>query len=243
MKFRAGELEFNANVADSSEAPSPQTGDLLRSLTIQFRAQKIPMHEQALEEAQQRQSGGLFSLTDTNEPEMEWRVRESTSSYVGSEPWGINHHVWRIEQVERLACERLIIGPIELDPYEYVEEVQDGVVRLAARALAYEAELEALSKLDGIVDVVRVGISDTLRRMRLSYVWGERPEGVVVVLRGEDAAEARVTLAGAASAGDPLADLMAMLKAKGVLGDEDLEMFRRQRHAARRVENVDSWSL
>ena len=70
MKFRAGELEFSATVAESSEAPSPQTGDLLRSLTIQFRAQKITMHEQALEEAQRRQSGGLISLNDaTNEPE------------------------------------------------------------------------------------------------------------------------------------------------------------------------------
>src|SRR5260370_15191993 len=106
MKFRAGELKCSANVAESSESPSAQTGDLLRSLTIQFRAQKIPMHEQALEEAERRQSGGLFSLTDTNEPEMEWRVRESTSSYVGTEPWGINHHLWRIQQGERPAIER-----------------------------------------------------------------------------------------------------------------------------------------
>src|SRR6188474_3462593 len=70
MKFRAGDLEFNANVAESSEAPSPQTGDLLRALTIQFRAQKISMHQQALEQAQQRAAGGLFSLTDANEPEL-----------------------------------------------------------------------------------------------------------------------------------------------------------------------------
>jgi hypothetical protein len=244
VKFRAGELEFNANVAQSSEAPSPQTGDLLRSLTIQFRAQKITMHEQALVEAEQRQSGGLYSLSDaTNEPEMEWRVSESTSSYVGSEPWGINHHVWRIEQVERLACERLIVGAIELDPYEYAEEVQDGVVRFAARALAYEAELKALSKLEGIVDVVRVGISDTPRQMRLEYVWGERPEALVVVLRGEDALEARVTLHTASPATDPLGELLSLLKAKGVVDEDDLDQLRQRRHAARRVENVDGWSL
>ena len=57
MRFKAGELEFNATVADASESPSPQTGDPLRVLTIQFRAQKVPMHEQALDEAQRRQSG------------------------------------------------------------------------------------------------------------------------------------------------------------------------------------------
>jgi hypothetical protein len=244
VKFRAGGLEFNANVAESSETPSPQTGDLLRSLTIQFRAQKITMHEQALEEAQQRQSGGLFSLSEvTNEPETEWRVLESTSSYVGSEPWGINHHVWRIEQVERLACERLILGTIELDPYEYAEEVQDGVVRFAARALAYEAELEAMSKLDDVIDVVRVGISDTPRRMRLNYVWGERPEGLAVVLRGEDAAEPRVTLAGASLPGDSFEELLSLLKDKGVVDEGDLDRLKQQRHTARRVKNVDGWSL
>ena len=244
MKFRAGELEFNATVAESSEAPSAQTGDVLRSLTIQFRAQKITMHEQALEEAQLRQSGGLISVNDaTNEPETEWRVRESTSSYVGSEPWGINHHVWRIEQVERLACERLIVGEVELDPYEYTEEVQDGVVRLAARALAYAADLDALSKLEGTINVVRVGISDTPRQMRLSYVWGERPEGLVVVLRGEDAAEPRVTLAGASPPSDSFGELLSLLQAKGVVDEADLDQLRQRRHAARYVQNVDSWIL
>src|SRR5258708_37765979 len=112
MKFRAGELEFNATVAEARETPSPRTGDPLRTLTIQFRAQKVPMHEQALVEAQQRQSGGLFSLGDADQPDLEWRVRESRSNYVGTEPWGINHHIWPIEQVRRLARERLLIGPM-----------------------------------------------------------------------------------------------------------------------------------
>src|SRR5215211_4774662 len=171
MKFRAGELEFNATVAESTEVASAQTGDSLRLLTIQFRAQKIPMHEQALAEAQLRQAGGLFSLTDANQPEMEWRVRESTSNYVGSEPWGINHHVWRIEQVERIACERLSIDGLELEPYEYVEAVDDeGVVSLAARAFITESHLEWLSAHGDVVEVTRVGISPEPRRMRFSYL-------------------------------------------------------------------------
>src|SRR5438132_1207516 len=144
MKFRAGGLEFNANVAEASEAPSPQTGEPLRSLTIQFRAQKESVHEQAVEQAQARQSGGLYSLDDADQPVLEWQVRESTFSYVGSAPWGINHHVWRIQQIERLACDRLRIGEIELEPYDYMEEArEDGLVRLAARALIAQADLDA----------------------------------------------------------------------------------------------------
>src|SRR5215210_2790847 len=74
LKFRAGELEFNANVSESGEIPSLQSGDSLRALTIQFRAQKAAVHEQALSAAIERQNGGLFSLTDQDEPDLEWRV-------------------------------------------------------------------------------------------------------------------------------------------------------------------------
>jgi hypothetical protein len=202
------------------------------------------MHEQALEEAQQRQSGGLFSLSDADQPELEWRVRESSFQYVGTEPWGINHHAWRIEQVERLACERLLIGSVELEPYEYAEQASDeGVVRLAARALISAADLETLSRIGEPVDVVRLGISDTPRRMSLAYVWGERPEGLAVAVACEDVHEPRVTLRGISGIGDPIADLIAVLSTTGILHEAELVELQRRRHAARRVTNVDGWQL
>jgi hypothetical protein len=223
---------------------SAQTGDSLRLLTIQFRAQKIPMHEQALAEAQLRQAGGLFSLTDANQPEMEWRVRESTSNYVGSEPWGINHHVWHIEQVERIACERLIVDGLELEPYEYVEAVDDeGVVSLAARAFITDSHLEWLSAHGDVAEVTRVGISPEPRRMRFSYVWSERPDGMAVALACRDVGEPRVTVSGPWEGQDSMADLLDLLRAKGVLDDADVERLQKLRHAARRVANVDAWSL
>jgi hypothetical protein len=241
MKFRAGDFEFNATVAESSESPSPQTGDPLRSMTIQFRAQKAGMHEAAVTEALQRQSGGLYSLDEGDVPEVEWRVRESNWTYVGSEPWGVNHHVWRIEQVERLACELLRLAQVELEPYDYVEEVDDdGGVRLAARAVISEQDLEALSRLARPIEVTRVGISNTPRQMRLTaYVWGERPEGLAVVLACEDVREPRVTIAGfsgRAEGEDDLEDLVA-------LATIDAEELARRRRARRRVANVDAWPL
>jgi hypothetical protein len=239
VKFRAGELEFNAGVVEASQSPSPQTGDMLQSMTIQFRAQKALVHEQALGEAQQRQGGGLYSFGEGDEPDLEWRVRESSSTYVGTEPWGINHHLWRIEQVEQLACERLRLRGIELEPYDYAEQVSEsGVVRLAARALVSEDELEAISRLMGPVEVVRIGISETPRAMRLSgYVWGERPEGLGVVLACEDIHEPRVTVSGFdGGLTEDLADIVAATVV-------DTEELRCRRHARRRVANVDAWSL
>jgi hypothetical protein len=238
MKFRAGDLEFNASVVESSQLASPQTGNTLQLLTIQFRAQKAGVHEAAVTEALERQSGGLYSMTESNEPEMEWRVRESNWTYVGSEPWGVNHHVWRIEQVERLACSRLVIGSISLEPYDYAEDVSGGFVRLAARASVSEADLEAISRLPGVVDVVRVGISDAPRHMRLSgYVWGDHASGLAVALGCEDVREPRVTVSGFDSSS--VADFEDLVE----LATLDREELRQRRHARRHVSDIDGWDL
>jgi hypothetical protein len=239
MKFRAGELEFNASVVESSQSASPRTGNQLQLLTIQFRAQKSGVHESAVTEALQRQSGGLLSLTEAGEPELEWRVRESNWTYVGTEPWGVNHHTWRIEQVERLECKKLVLGGISLEPYDYAETAIEGAVRLAARAAIADADLEAISRLTGAVEVVRVGISDAPRMMRLSgYVWGEQPEGLAVVVACDDVREPRVTLAGFdGPLGADLEDVVEL--SSGV----DREELRRRRHARRHVANVDGWEL
>jgi hypothetical protein len=244
VKFKGAGLEFNATVAEASEWPSPQTGNPLRALTIQFRAQKIEMHEQALEEAQQRRSGGLFSVGDADQPDLEWRVRDSSSSYVGSEPWGVNHHVWRIEQVERLVCERLLVGALDLAPYEYEEAADDaGVVRLVARAIVTEADLATLSMLSDVAPVIRVGLSETPRPMTLTYLWAERVDGLAVAVRCEDAGQPRITLDRATLVHDVYGDLVGLLAAKGVLDGTDLEQLRRLRHTARHVSNIDGWRL
>jgi hypothetical protein len=232
VKFRSGDLEFNASVVDSSQSASAQTGNPLQLLTIQFRAQKAGVHEAAVTQALERQSGGLFSLAESGDPEIEWRVRESNWSYVGSEPWGVNHHVWR------LACSRLRLGAIELEPYDYVESVTEGVVRLAARALVTEADLEAISRLAGPLEVVRVGISDAPRQMRMGgYVWSHCDDGLAVVVACEDVREPRVSVAG--FDGPLVADLEDLIELVSV----DREELRRRRHARRRVANVDGWDL
>jgi hypothetical protein len=245
LKFRAGELEFNATVAEATESISAQTGEPLRILTIQFRAQKTALHDQALATAPRLRHGGLFSLNDADQPDLEWRVSDSSSSYVGSEPWGINHHLWRLEQVERLACTRLVIGAVELEPYDYAEEVSaEGVIRLAARALISEAQLGALSTMGDVVQVQRVGISDTPREMGLAYLWAERPNGLGVVVTCVDAAlEPRLTLDGTTLADDTLRNVMRILSNKGVLDDADQNLLRQLRHAARHVKDTDAWRL
>jgi hypothetical protein len=203
MKFRAGELAFTASVADVSTTTSAQTGNALRALTIQFRAPKQAMHELALDAVRERARGGLFSLTDAGDVEAEWRVEDSSVAYVGTEPWGMHHHTWRVEQIERLAITRLKLNDLDLEPYDYKEELTDGVLRLAARCPISNEDLEKLATF-AEVDVVRQGISDTPRRMWLEgYVHGPGAKGSGVALVCSDVVEPRVTMAGFSGAHEP----------------------------------------
>ena len=73
--------------------------------------------------------------------------------------------------------------------------------------------------------------------MSLQYVWGERSEGLAVVVRCEDVHEPRLTLRGLAMPAETdLEDLVTVLGA-------DVEELRRRRHARRRVTDVDAWRL
>jgi hypothetical protein len=111
-------------------------------------------------------------------------------------------------------------------------------VRLAARALVADADLEAISRLVGILEVVRVGLSDTPRQMRLSgYVWGEREDGLGVVVACEDVREPRLTLAGFDAR--QVADLEDLVELAALDRDELL----RRRHARRHVADIDGWDL
>jgi hypothetical protein len=80
--------------------------------------------------------------------------------------------------------------------------------------------------------------------MLMNYLWGERPEGLVVVVQCEDVREPRLTVQGfAAPVFDDMADLIHVLAARGLVDDAGLEALRSRRHAARRVTNVDGWGL
>jgi len=247
MRFQTGELAFTASVTEAHDEPSTQTGAPLKWLTIQFRAQSDEMHEQALEAATERSRGGLFSVSDTaDKADLEWRVADSSVQFVGNPPWGVNHHTWVIQQVERVACSRLRVGALELEPYDYAEELSaDGVLRLVARCTASDSDLHHLQGTREPVEVTRVGISNQPRRMRVQdYVWGPgtRGQGVVVLLA--EVAEPRLRLDSvSASESELLDDLLALLQPKSVLTDDDLRHLRQVRHERQRVADVDAWEL
>lgn len=254
MKFVSGELSFNASVAEVGQTTSAASGSQLTTMTIQFRIPKPEQHEQALEAAAQRRHGGLFS-TDETQGETEWRVLASDFTYVGTEPWGMHHHTWQIEQVERVACTALVLGgDRRLAVYDYREAVSDeGVLRFAARAVASDEDLAAIAAMHlfgATVDVVREGVSPEPRRMRLdSYVWGQGAHGQAVALVCSDLAEPRVTLETppVSAVSTLLETTLAVLHDRGVLPTEALDELRTRardtHHATRQAPAIDAWPL
>ena len=255
MKFIAGDLTFAANVTESSQTTSPQTGSPLAVLTIQFRAPKADVHAQALRAAEQRREGGLFSLTDTDTTDLEWRVREFNTSYIGTEPWGMHHHTWHIQQVERIAITSLVLGDITLEPYDYTELTsEDGVLRLAGRAVAAQPVAQAIGRLwatGAPIDVTRLGVNPQSRQMRVeSYVWGPGSHGEGVALVCADVHEPRITLAGSRTEPAPAASmdaLLALLADKGLVSVGEAADVRERAfavdHTRRQVQNLDAAPL
>ncbi len=217
MRLRVAELEFSASVAEVGE----------RWVAVQFRAPKLEMHEALLAAAQRRER--VLSSDD----EREFRIADVSFAYVGSEPWGMHHHTWRLEQIVRLAGGSFHIAGLQLEPYEYREDVSaDGVLRFALRASVTDAQLQALAQLSGsVVDVTRE--DEPARRMLLEgFVHGQSSQhGQAVAFVCTEQIEPRLALAGISTQ-----DLSGVLLRKGILTLTELLDLRR-------VTDIDAWDL
>jgi hypothetical protein len=218
VRFRVDDIEFSASVQEVAD----------RGLTIQFRAPKLEMHEALLEAVARR--AHVLSLED----EREWRIADVSFGYVGSEPWGMHHHTWRLEQVVRVSGGPLRIADLTFEPYDYREDTAaEGVLRFAFRAAASDSDLRALATLSGtLVEVVRDQEPPRLVLVA-GFVWGmSSTHGQAIALVCSEQTEPRVTASGATSLE---AQLLALL-ARNVPHTTDLLELRH-------VKDVDAWDL
>lgn len=99
----------------------------------------------------------------------------SWNSY--GEAAGVHTYTLILREAEELSLRGLQFGELELHPYEYREEAVAGGIRARAKLVGTEEEvlrLRALATEQGPLGVVRVGIQDTPRWMRLSVEeWSE----------------------------------------------------------------------
>src|SRR5690606_9930604 len=92
----------------------------------------------------------------------------SWNSY--GEAAGVHTYTLILREAEELSLRALLLGDTELHPYEYREEASGGALRVRAKLVGPEEDvlrLRAIAAEDRVLDVVRLGIQDSPRRMRL----------------------------------------------------------------------------
>ena len=108
----------------------------------------------------------------------------SWNSY--GESAGVHTYSLLLREAEELLLETLVVGELELYPYEYREEiVGDGLI-IRAKMQGTEEEVEALRAISGdhaAFSVVRRGIQDQPREMRLGVgEWSVTEDGLKIRL-------------------------------------------------------------
>ena len=189
----------------------------------------------------------MSSEDETGEFGGRWCV--SWNSY--GEAAGIHTYTLILREAEELSLRALLLDRLELHPYEYREEVVAGGLRLRAKLVGSEDDVLRLRHLAAereSVAVVRSGIQDEPRRMRLSVEeWsqfedrvkyrisladvGVEPQ-VAAELNAEEADGGRAALAFYANYLEELAETLVR---KDLLTREEL---RALREAARREPGV-----
>lgn len=147
-------------------------------------------------------------------------------------------HSWNIEELENLMPSALSLGTFQLTPEKYKEEWTNKEKELEIHALVSvsAAEHEGLRQLfsqEELVPVVRVGISEEARTMRvISNLWSKADEHYRWLLHLQDPVETK-PIAGWFEFGrgnreapyllSALEELASVLVAKGIITDDEFK--------------------
>ena len=227
-------------------------------------------HEFVMDLLKEGQNQGIRS----NELDVDsawWTVKQNSYSY--SDGSDIRTYRWSLEEKEELRIDKLVLGDLELSPYQYEEEIKDDVLTIKARFHLTMAELtsvHALMRGGECFSVVRKGINPEPRMMRLGRgLWSQDEDEVkqelilvdqVFDTRREFSRRGgfeRLHIGPAnveavlSEKGGALEELIELLVEKGVLSASDRERIDNAiserawqlRTQFQRVHNLDEWDL
>ena len=121
---------------------------------------------------------GVRALDAQGEFAGSWQV--SWNSY--SESGGVHTHTLILRECEELNLDALLLGSLELHPYEYREEIVGGGLAIWAKMVGTREDVERLRALldeRTRIPVVRSGIHPAPRQMRLALAeWSEYEDRV-----------------------------------------------------------------
>jgi hypothetical protein len=260
IQLKAADLTIVSELLENDFYISQSTDKKLGRLRVQFEANDGQTRA-AEDFINTKQTVETNSGTDTA---TRWRIGNHSNSYSNNSPR--TTFTWELLQVEDLTIDKLLIEGWELNPYKYSEEFEGkGVLTIHARVELLNDEQERLRKLPLYFQVVRRGINDTGREMRLGQLlWSKKePEdkyrmSLILVDRAYDSSGLKHGMfeprfgnvaENAALVRLRLAALLDKLVEKGVLsGDEvkairvvDDERLNTELREIDRVNDLDEW--
>ncbi|HET8654146.1 MAG TPA: hypothetical protein VFL93_01335 [Longimicrobiaceae bacterium] len=181
----------------------------------------------------------------------------SWNSY--AESGGVHTYILLLREAEEISLEALLVGDLELHPYEYREAVLGGGLALWAKAVGSETDLRRLRALfreRPAVPIVRHGVDEHPREMRLAAAewstWEDRVKYRLVLVEGridegEHSAFARVERENSRAAlgfymnfADRLVDLMV---SKGLVTRSEIDAVREAAATAPALARHDFWHI
>jgi hypothetical protein len=193
---------------------------------------------------------------------VKWVPKQTSFRYSTDSP--LTTYTWELTQEEQLSIKTLQLGDLTVMPYEYVESFDgDGAMTIDARVKLDADQLARLRSLPLYFDVVRNGINQTPREMRLGRVLWSQHEGyakhdIYLIDRSYDAGKkvSGLTAPEMGNIADQVAEsrgqletLLDILKDKNLLDDGAITLIRQgasERRAAHRadvtrVNDLDEW--
>lgn len=168
---------------DLEPEKSPHTGRALRRVRVTFRAAADESEAVSKTLGKAREIEHALAGEDGSR----WVVTQNSYSYQNEDR--VHLHTAELRELETIEPERLELLGLILDPTNYKEEEQGGVI-LASALIEPDAETDealerAITARDAAYfDVVRVGVSETPIRMRFGRcLWQKSESGRVHLLR------------------------------------------------------------
>lgn len=179
MKFKLfnSEVEIE-NVNYEESITSPHTGEKLEKIYFDLDIQGKSMNDIVQNEIFNIKNGGVFSLNEDGNNVKEYRLVKNPYSYSGSytDEDTVYSYTLYLEEVERLNIDGLIIGDLEVFPYEYKEEHDEdkNAIIITAKVKLTKKESKILRNNDRYFKVIRKGISNKELEMRFGVpLWSE----------------------------------------------------------------------
>ncbi|MDF2879526.1 MAG: hypothetical protein K0R54_83 [Clostridiaceae bacterium] len=173
MKFRFKDIRVETgNVKIEKNTISKLSGNEIEKLTLDLNilSNDSVIFQDLLKELTE---GEIYSLTEGGYDAKEFKL--INSSYIYSNDNSLHRFILNIEQVEKLNIQSLTIAGIEVIPYEYTEEYDNGIIINAKFKINKENSQKLHNNLkDTYFDVIRKGISNEVKIMRFGQtLWSD----------------------------------------------------------------------